>query len=400
MKKQISKKILELDEQKRKVQFEFDTLKSTQNRVSKEIGMKKRNKEDATELLNEMKTIAGQVKDLASTLNEISATLEDELLRVPNIPNQDVPVGKTEDDNVVVDTWGEKPSYDFEPKDQAALIDEKNLIDLRRGAKLTGSGFLFYHNKGALLERALMNFMIDFHVKNHDYTEVAVPYIVNRNTMTGTGQLPKLADDMYHITEEDFYLIPTAEVPVTNYFSNEILPNKMIPQKFVAMSPCFRREAGSYGKDTKGIQRIHQFNKVEMVRFVKPEESYQHLEDMIQNAEAILKALGLHYRKLQLCTGDTSFASAKTIDLEVWAPGTGKYLEVSSISNFEDFQARRAKIRYRDDEGKAQYVHTLNGSGLATPRTYIALIETYQNEDGTITIPECLRPYMHGLEKI
>jgi seryl-tRNA synthetase len=276
------------------------------------------------------------------------------------------------------------------------LADRNDLFDLKRAAKMSGSGFVAYTGKGAALERALINFFLDFHINRHGYSELWAPYIVSRETMTGTGQLPKLEEDMYHICDDDMFLIPTSEVSVTNFYANEILPYADLPQKFVSFSPCFRREAGSYGKDTRGLQRIHQFNKVEMVRFVEPDVSYDVLEDMVHDAEDILQALGLHYRVITLATGDLSFASAKTYDLEVWAPGTGKFLEVSSVSNFLDFQARRANIRFRDSDDKVKFLHTLNGSGLATPRSFIAVIETWQNPDGTITIPPPLRPYLNN----
>ncbi|MDO9578559.1 MAG: serine--tRNA ligase, partial [Candidatus Cloacimonadales bacterium] len=294
----------------------------------------------------------------------------------------------------------EKKQFDYVPKDHLELAEQNDLLELKRAAKLSGSGFIGYKNKGAMLERALINFMLDFHIQKHGYQEVMLPILVNRKTMTGTGQLPKLEEDMYHIDQDDLFLVPTAEVSVTNLYGEEILNNEMLPLKLVSFSSCFRREAGSYGKDTKGLQRIHQFNKVEMVQFVHPEESYDVLENMVNDAEDILQALGLHYRVVTLATGDLSFASAKTYDLEVWAPGAGKYLEVSSISNFEDFQARRASIRFRDGNGKVKFVHTLNGSGLATPRTFIALIETYQNVDGTISLPPVLQKYLNGLKVI
>jgi len=271
---------------------------------------------------------------------------------------------------------------------------------MKRGAKLTGSGFPTYINKGALLERALINFMLDTHIYEHGYMEMKTPFIVNRSTMTGTGQLPKLENDMYHIKEDDVFLIPTAEVPVTNFHSNEILKADELPKKFVAYSPCFRREAGSYGKETKGLQRVHQFNKIELVRLVDPKSSYEALDQMVKEAEKILQLLGLHYRVVQLCTGDLSFASALTYDLEVWAPGAERYLEVSSLSNIVDFQARRASIRYRNSEGKVEFLHTLNGSGLATPRTFIALLETYQKENGQIEVPQVLRKYLNNLDEL
>jgi len=360
----------------------------------------KKEKKDASEILSQMKEIANKVKDLSTEISYLGDQLLALILRVPNIPDSDVPIGKDESLNEFYRESGVKKKFTFALKDQTQLLEINKLVDFKRGVKIAGSNFPIFVGKGALLERALINFMLDFHITKHNYSEMKVPFIVNRKTMTGTGQLPKLENDMYHIEQEDLFLIPTAEVPVTNFFADEILLEKDLPYKFTSYTPSFRREAGSYGKDTKGLQRLHQFNKVEMVRFVKPEDSDTALMEMIQEAGDILEALGLHYRVVKLCTGDTSFASAKTYDLEVWAPGTNRYLEVSSVSNFRDFQARRASIRFRDHNGKVQFVHTLNGSGLATPRTFIALIEQYQNEDGSITIPEILRPYLQGLEKI
>ena len=386
-----------LDEKKRTLQFKYDNLRAEQNRVSKEIPKMKKAKQDVSETIKVMGEISNELKGISAELSEVDSRLMDLVLSIPNIPHESVPIG-SEENNQSVRDWGKKAEFDFEPKDQIYLAEQNKLLDLKRAAKISGSGFAGYIGKGAILERALINFMLDFHIEKHGYEECSLPYIVNRATMTGTGQLPKLADDMYHIEADDLFLIPTAEVPVTNLYAGEIMGKDDLPNKKVAYSSCFRREAGSYGKDTKGLQRLHQFNKVEMVRFVQPENSYNVLEEMVHDAEDILQALGLHYRVITLATGDTSFASAKTYDLEVWAPGTGKYLEVSSVSNFEDFQARRANIRYRDADGKVKFVHTLNGSGLATPRTFIALIETYQNEDGTITVPEALRSYMGGRE--
>ncbi|HPM00865.1 MAG: serine--tRNA ligase [Candidatus Cloacimonetes bacterium] len=388
--------IIALDEKKRKTQFDFDNLRAEQNKVSKDIAQLKKEKKDATDLLAEMQLLAGKIKDISAELSQLSNELDNALLTVPNMPHDSVIVGKSEAENLIVKEWGEKRSFSFTPKEHTEIADNNNLLDITRGAKITGSGFPVYFKTGALLERALINFMLDFHIQKHGYTEVMVPHIVNRQTMTGTGQLPKLENDMYHVTEDDFFLIPTAEVPVTNLYSNEILPYDKVPQKLIAYTPCFRREAGSYGKDTKGLQRLHQFNKVEMVRFVHPDESWKILEEMCQDAEDILQALKLPYHVLSLCTGDMSFASAKTYDLMVWVPGAAKYLEVSSVSNFTDFQARRANIRFRDSDGKVKFVHTLNGSGLATPRTFIAILENYQNEDGSVTVPDVLVPYMHG----
>lgn len=389
--------ILSVDAKKRQIQFDYDNAKATQNKVSSEIAKLKKEKADASALLSEMQTLSQTIKQLGTELADVSNELESQLLWVPNIPFSDVPIGRDENSNITVREWGEKKEFTFGLSDHLDLAIKCKLLDMNRGAKITGSGFPIYTNNGALLERALIHFMLDFHVLKHGYTEVAVPHAVNRKTLTGTGQLPKLENDMYRCEEDDLFLIPTAEVPVTNIYADEILPETAIPTKFVCYTPCFRREAGSYGKDTRGLQRLHQFNKVEMVRLVKPETSYEVLEEMTNDAEEILQALRLPYRVLKLCTGDLSFASAKTYDLEVWAPASNRYLEVSSVSNFEDFQARRASIRFRDTDGKVKHVHTLNGSGLATPRTFIAILENYQNEDGSITIPEVLRPYMRGM---
>ena len=392
-------KIIEIDDKKRRVQFDFENLRAEQNKVSKEIGLLKKEKKDATKLLNSMSEIANHIRDLSSALSEITDELEHLLLSVPNIPHTSVKIGKSSDDNVIVkELLDEK--RDIQVKEHQDIATEKGLLDFTRGAKITGSGFPVFTDKGALLERALINFMLDFHITKHGYTEVKVPFVVNRRAMTGTGQLPKLENDMYHINEDDFFMIPTAEVPVTNLYADEVLSEKALPIKYICYSPCFRREAGSYGKETKGLQRLHQFNKVEMVRFVKPENSWDAHEEMLKDAEDILTALKLPYRVLSLCTGDMSFASAKTYDLEVWSPATEKFLEVSSVSNFVDFQARRANIRFRDADGKVKFLHTLNGSGLATPRTYIAILENYQQPDGTIIIPDVLKPYMMGIDKL
>jgi len=374
--------ILALDEQRRKLQYDFDTLKARQNQVSATIAQMKKSKQDASELITEMSAVADNLRLLNTELSEANDKLNRLLLTIPNIPNPQVPVGRDESSNRVVREWGTKPEFGFEPLDHLAIAERNELLDLSRGAKISGSGFPVYTGMGARLERALINFMLDLHITRHGYTEVGVPVLVTRQTMTGTGQLPKLEDDMYHVNEDDLFLVPTAEVPVTNLHAEEIIALDKLPIKYVAYTPCFRREAGSYGRDTRGLQRLHQFNKVEMVRFTEPELSYPALEEMLANAEAILQAFGLHYRVVELCTGDLSFASAKTYDLEVWAPGAGRYLEVSSVSNFEDFQARRANIRYRDKTGKPAFLHTLNGSGLATPRLMIALLETYQDQDG------------------
>lgn len=387
-------KLLEIDEQRRKLQFDFDTLKARQNAVSQGIAQKKKAKEDATAELGEMATVAEQLKELNAELSMTNEAMEKLLLTIPNIPQPEVPIGRDESANEVLKYQGEKPEFDFEPTDHLEIATQNKLLDLPRGAKISGSGFPIYTGQGARLERAIINFMLEYHLQKHGYEELMVPLAVNRKTMTGTGQLPKLEFDMYHINEDDLFLIPTAEVPVTNIYSDEVLSYKDLPKKYVAYTPCFRREAGSYGKDTKGLQRLHQFNKVEMVRFVEPQESLMALEEMLANAEAILQAFGLHYRVVNLCSGDLSFASQRTYDLEVWAPGSQKYLEVSSVSNFGEFQARRANIRYKDATGKVQHVHTLNGSGLATPRLMIAILETYQQKDKSLKIPAVLDPWM------
>ncbi|MCB5278556.1 MAG: serine--tRNA ligase [Candidatus Cloacimonetes bacterium] len=386
--------IVALDEQRRKLQFDFDTLKAHQNAVSRSIAQKKKAKDDASKELEEMASVAEHIKELSAQLSEASESLQKLLLRIPNIPQPEVPVGRDESANEVLKYHGEKPEFAFRLKDHLEIANINKLLDFPRGAKLSGSGFPIYTGQGARLERALINFMLEYHLQKHGYVELMVPLAVNRKTMTGTGQLPKLEFDMYHIDEDDLFLIPTAEVPVTNIYTDEVLHYKDLPKKFVAYTPCFRREAGSYGKDTKGLQRLHQFNKVEMVRFVEPETSATALDEMLANAEAILQAFGLHYRVVDLCTGDLSFASQRTYDLEVWAPGSEKYLEVSSVSSFGEFQARRANIRYKDATGQIRYVHTLNGSGLATPRLMIALLETYQQEDGSIKVPDVLNPWM------
>ncbi|MCB5295277.1 MAG: serine--tRNA ligase [Candidatus Cloacimonadaceae bacterium] len=386
--------LLAADEKRRKLQYDFDQLKAQQNAVSQVIAQKKRAKEDANAELSEMSKVAEEIKIIQSALNEINSEVESLLLTIPNIPHPSVPVGRDEALNEVIRHEGEARKFGFEPKDHLDVATANEMLDLPRGAKISGSGFPIYTGIGAKLERAIITFMLEYHLQKHGYRELMVPLVVNRKTMTGTGQLPKLEEDMYHISEDDLFLIPTAEVPVTNIYSDEVLSFKDLPQKFVAYTPCFRREAGSYGKDTRGLQRLHQFNKVEMVRFVEPEQSEAALEEMLADAEDILKAFGLHYRVVSLCTGDLSFASQKTYDLEVWAAGSGKYLEVSSVSNFGEFQARRANIRYKDPEGKMRHLHTLNGSGLATPRLMIAILESYQQADGSLEIPSVLKPFM------
>jgi len=393
--------ILSLDKKRRDIISEVEQLKEERNKRSKEIAELKKRGEEPVELLGQMKELSSRVKDFDQDLQKIHADLNELLLQVPNIPHDSVPVGEDESDNVFVRSWSEPRDFDFEPRPHWELGERLDLIDVERGGKITGSGFIHYQGIGARLERALINFMMDFHVEKHGYTEVLPPVIVNRTSMITTGQLPKLEDDMYHVTLDDLFLIPTAEVPVTNMHRDEILLAGDLPRYYVAYTPCFRREAGAHGKDTRGLIRVHQFNKVEMVKFVEPSNSYDELEKILGDAEDILQALELPYRVMLLSTGDLSFAAAKCYDIELWAAGVGKYLEVSSCSNFEDFQARRGNIRYRPAAGKKpMFVHTLNGSGVALPRTMIAILENYQNEDGSVTVPEVLRDYLGGLETI
>ncbi|HOK14831.1 MAG TPA: serine--tRNA ligase [Candidatus Kapabacteria bacterium] len=382
-----------LDEKRRSVIQEVERLKNLRNVVSKEIAELKKQKQPADDKIEEMRVVSDKIKELDDELRNIEEAIQQVLIRIPNMVHESVPIGKSAEENKVVRSWGELKPQKIK-KDHLQIAKELGIIDFERGAKVTGGGFAFYVGKGAKLERALINFMINYHIEHHGYTELMPPFVVNRNSMFGTGQLPKMAEDMYHDETDDIYLIPTAEVPITNYHSNEILRGEDLPIKYAGYSPCFRREAGSYGKETRGFLRVHQFNKVEMVNFTKPEESYERLEGLVGEAEAILKALGLPYRVILLCSGDTSFSSAKTYDLEAWASGEEKWLEVSSCSNFEDFQARRAQIRFkRTPDAKPEFVHTLNGSGLATSRIMVAILENYLQEDGHVLVPEVLRPF-------
>jgi seryl-tRNA synthetase len=383
----------ELDEKRRNIIKDVEQLKNQRNVVSKEIAELKKAKQNADDKIASMKEVSDNIKSMDDNLRSVDDEIRDLQLSIPNMVHESVPVGKSEDDNKIVDSWGEPKEQPIK-KAHMDIARDLDIIDFERGAKVSGNGFSFYKGKGAKLERALINFMTDYHIDKHGYTELMPPFLVNRESMYGTGQLPKMAEDMYHATEDDMYLIPTAEVPITNYHSGEMLDPKDLPLKYCGFSPCFRREAGSYGKEVRGFLRVHQFNKVEMVNFSLPENSYDMLEKLTSEAEDILKALGLHYRKLLLCTGDTSFASAKTYDLEVWSPGEEKWLEVSSCSNFVDFQARRANIRFkRDPKSKPEFVHTLNGSGLATSRIMVAILENFIDENGNIIIPEVLREY-------
>ena len=390
-----------LDEERRAVLQEVDALKAERNRVSKEIAEEKKQGGNPIDKIENMRLVSKQIKDYDERLRGIEEQTGTLLLWIPNLPHASVPLGRTEDDNQVVRTWGEKPEYDFEPVPHWDIGEELGVFDFQRGSTIAGSHFSLFKGTGARLVRALVTFMLDMHTKRHGYTEVWPPSLSNRICMTGTGQLPKLEDDMYRCDLDDFFLIPTAEVPLTNLHRDEIIDGAALPIRYTAYSPCFRREAGSYGKDTRGLNRVHQFDKVEMVKFVVPETSYDELETLVGDAEEVLQALGLHYRVNLLCTGELSFAAAKCYDLEVWSPAQQKWLEVSSCSNFEDFQARRAGIRYRPAPGeKAGYVHTLNGSGVALPRTIVAILETYQTGDGRVRVPGALVPYMDGTEII
>ncbi|MEI4366677.1 serine--tRNA ligase [Streptococcus suis] len=392
--------IKELDAKRREILVTVEELKAERNTVSAEIAQAKRNKENADDKIAAMQKLSADVKNLDAELLEIDEKLNAILAVLPNTPHDSVPVGTDEEENVEVRRWGTPREFTFEPKAHWDLGEDLDILDWERGAKVTGARFLFYKNLGARLERALYNFMLDEHIAE-GYQEIITPYMVNHDSMFGTGQYPKFKEDTFELADTNFILIPTAEVPLTNYYRNEILEEKDLPIYFTAMSPSFRSEAGSAGRDTRGLIRLHQFHKVEMVKFATPEQSYDELEKMTANAENILQKLGLPYRVLALCTGDMGFSAAKTYDLEVWIPAQNAYREISSCSNTEDFQARRAQIRYRDAaDGKVKLLHTLNGSGLAVGRTVAAILENYQNEDGSVTIPEVLRPYMGGVEVI
>ncbi|MCE5229629.1 serine--tRNA ligase [bacterium] len=397
-------RLIQLDESRRSLARRVDELNTERNAASKSIGQRIKAGENPETAKAEVRALGDKIAETEQELAKVEAELHGLALMVPNTPHASAPAGYGEEDNVEVARHGDKPAFDFAPKPHWELGEALDIIDITRGTKLSGSGFYCLKGLGARLERSLISWFIDVHTKQYGYTEVLTPYMVNSKTMTGTGQLPKMADDMYKVLAEeggeDLWLIPTAEVPVTNLYQDEILDGARLPIYHCAFSPCFRREAGSYGKEVRGITRVHQFHKVEMVKFVKPETSYDELEALRGQAESLLKALGLHYRVLSLCAGDLSFAAAKCYDLEVWAPGMDRFLEVSSCSNFEDFQARRANIRFKaDQKAKPQFIHTLNGSGLALPRCVIAIIENYQQSDGTIKVPDVLVPYM-GCEVI
>ncbi|MBL4952230.1 serine--tRNA ligase [Neobacillus sp. YIM B02564] len=391
----------ELDQKRRGLIVESEQLKSKRNEVSQQVAALKREKQNADHLIQEMREVGDRIKTLDDELRDVEETLENLLLSIPNIPHESVPVGDSEDDNVEIRKWGNIREFDFAAKPHWEIADKLGILDFERAAKVTGSRFVFYKGLGARLERALISFMLDLHVDEHGYTEVLPPYMVNRASMTGTGQLPKFEEDAFLIESEDYFLIPTAEVPVTNLHRDEILSGDDLPLKYAAYSACFRSEAGSAGRDTRGLIRQHQFNKVELVKFVKPEDSYEELEKLTNDAERVLQLLELPYHVLSMCTADLGFTAAKKYDIEVWLPSYGTYREISSCSNFEAFQARRANIRFRrDSKAKPEHLHTLNGSGLAIGRTVAAILENYQQEDGSVIIPTVLRPYMGGREII
>ncbi|MDO9124064.1 MAG: serine--tRNA ligase, partial [Deltaproteobacteria bacterium] len=368
-----------IDGERRKTLQEWERLRAIQKKVSDEVSRKKKEGEDASDLISEMKKVSQELKELDGIVQEKEKALQEFLLIIPNLPHSSVPIGKDPSDNDEVRRWGEIPKFDFEPKPHWDIGEELGILDFKSGAKITGARFTLYWDLGAKLERALINFMLDLHTREHGYREVLPPFMVNRKTMTGTGQLPKFEEELFKVEGTDYFLIPTAEVPVTNIHQDEVLEEKVLPLYYTAFTPCFRKEAGSYGKDTRGLIRQHQFNKVELVKFTKPENSYDELEKLLSNAEEVLKRLKLPYRVVNLCTGDLGFSASKTYDIEVWLPGHNTFKEISSCSNFEDFQARRAKIRYRiSGKSKTEYVHTLNGSGLAVGRTLVAILENYQ----------------------
>jgi len=392
--------VLDLDGKRRKLLAEVENLKSQRNTVSKQIGDLKKKGEDASSMMEEMRKVGERISELDSEVRTIEEQQTELLMHIPNLPHASCPEGKTAEDNVVVRSWGEVLEHSFTPMEHKTLGEKLGIFDFERGSKISGSGFPVYRGLGARLERALIQFFLDQHTSRWGFEEVVPPYLVNRKAMTGTGQLPKFEEDMYRCDkDDDLFLIPTAEVPLTNLYSDEFIPEELLPLKLCAYSACFRREAGSYGKDTRGLLRLHQFNKVEMVYFAHPEQSEQNHEELVGYSEELLKMLGLHFRTILLCKGDMGFGASKCYDLEVWAPVEKRWLEVSSVSNFEDFQARRAGIKAKLN-GKNALVHTLNGSGLATPRVMVAICDQYQQADGSLLIPEVLRPYMGGLEKI
>ncbi|WP_413480478.1 serine--tRNA ligase [Carnobacterium maltaromaticum] len=401
VKKELLENFVELDEKRRELIVKAEKLKKYRNTVSGDIALLKRNKENADDKIKEMREVGDEIKVLDDELVAIDTALSEIAATLPNLPHDSVPVGADEDENVELRRWSKPKTFDFEPKAHWDIAEELDILDFERGAKVAGSRFVYYKGLGARLERAIYNFMLDLHTGEHGYQEMITPYMANAKSMYGTGQFPKFKEDVFQIENEDLTMISTAEITLTNYYRDEILADEQLPIYFTALSPSFRSEAGSAGRDTRGLIRLHQFNKVEMVKFSKPENSYDELEKMTANAEAVLQKLDLPYRVLSLCTGDMGFSAAKTYDLEVWIPAQDVYREISSCSNCEDFQARRAMIRYRNEEtGKPEHVHTLNGSGLAVGRTFAAILENYQQADGSVKIPDVLIPYMGGVTEI
>ena len=393
--------LLKLDENKRKLLFEVEQLKNEQNVTSKKIPVYKKEGKDVAELMKDMKNLSEKIKEFDIKIRDLDKEINSILLRIPNIPNETVPMGYSDEENVEVRKWGTPRKFDFEPKAHWDIGEKLNILDFNKAAKVTGARFTFYKGVGARLERALINFMLDLHTTKHGYTEVYPPFMVHRNSMIGTGQLPKFEEDAFKVSDTEYFLIPTAEVPVTNMYREQILDGDDLPIKHVAFSACFRAEAGAAGRDTRGLIRQHQFNKVELVKFTKPEESYKELEKLVNDAEEVLQLLEIPYRVVKICVGDLGFTAAMKYDLEVWMPSYNRYVEISSCSNFEAFQARRADIKFRrDKKGKAEFVHTLNGSGVAIGRTTACILENFQTENGTVKIPKALQKYMDGLEEI
>ena len=392
--------VIALDDRRRAILFEVESLKAKQNETSKKIPVMKKAGEDTAPVFAEMKALSDKVKELDEQVREVEGQIYDAMLRIPNIPNDEVPDGDTDEDNVEIRRFGEPTKFDFEPKAHWDIGADLGILDPDTAAKITGARFHVYRDLGAKLERAVVNYFLDTHTEKHGYTEIFPPFMVHRNSMVGTGQLPKFEEDAYKVAGTDYFLVPTAEVPVTNMYREQILDGAQLPIKHAAYTACFRQEAGSAGRDGRGLIRQHQFNKVELVKFTRPEDSYAELEKLTNDAEKVLQGLGLPYRVVKICVGDLGFTAAKKYDIEVWMPSYNRYVEISSCSNFEDFQARRANIKFKDGNGKAQFVHTLNGSGVAVGRTVAAILENYQNADGSVTIPEALRPYLGGREVI
>lgn len=393
-------KVLELDEKRRKVLVQVEEMKAEQNKASKDIPRLKKEGKDVSEIFDNMKILSDKIKDFDQEVKEIDEGLKNLLLQIPNAPHNTVVEGTSDADNLEVRKWGEPREFEFEPKAHWDLGTDLNILDFERASKITGARFTIFKGLGSKLERAIINFMLELHTEEHDYTEFSTPFMVNRDSMIGTGQLPKFEEDMFHLPGKDYFLVPTAEVPLTNLLRDEIIEEKELPIYYTAYTPCFRQEAGSAGRDTRGLIRNHQFDKVELVKFSHPDTSYDELEKLTSNAEEVLKRIGLPYRVVMLSTGDLGFSSAKTYDLEVWMPSYGRYVEISSCSNFEGFQSRRANLRFRRENGKVDYLHTLNGSGLAVGRTFAAILENFQQEDGSIIVPAVLRKYLNDLEVI